>query len=210
VLQPAYGLSPELFYFSLEKFALFFTVSYNAGLFLLIITAALFLIDLLNRRQQMGILNAMIYLGSALFFLPLFCGNDPIIIVSSHATSHGLQYVGFLAFLAFSKSRQEAGCHTLWPLLTFIATMALAVSIVLFPGMLAFVIRPMTEFVASDALSESQFLRSMFGGSVGITLMHYWIDQSAWRLRDPERRNWFKRQYALILPQGEVKAASLQ
>lgn len=86
--------------------------------------------------------------------------------------------------------------------------MALAVSMTLFPGMLAFVVRPITEFVASYSLSESQYLRSMFGGSVGITLMHYWIDQSAWRLRDPERRSWFRRQYALILPQTEVKAAN--
>ncbi len=207
-LQPTYGLSPELFHFSLEKFELFFAVTYKAGLFLFIITVALFLVDIRHRRQKMGILNATIYLGSALFFLPLFCGNDPRITLS-YATSHGLQYVGFLAFLAFSKSRHEARHQTLWPLITFIAIIALAVSMTLFPGMLAFVIRPITEFVASYSLSESQYFRSIFGGSVGITLMHYWIDQSAWRLRDPERRTWFTRQYALILPQTEVRAAHL-
>ena len=207
VLQPAYGLNPELFHFSLEKFELFFAVTYKAGLFLLIITVALFLVDIRHRQQKMGILNATIYLGSALFFLPLFCGNNPTITVS-YATSHGLQYIAFLAFLAFSKSRHEARHQKLWPLITFIAIMALAVYMTLFPGILAFAIRPMTEFVASYSLSESQYFRSVFGGSVGITLMHYWIDQSAWRLRDPERRSWFTRQYALILPRTEVEAAN--
>ena len=204
-LPPKYGLDPDLFGFSQGKFELFFAVTYLVGLSLLMITAGLFLIDVLYRRRQMGVLNATIYLGSALFFLPIFCGNNPLITVSSYTTSHGLQYVAFLAFLAFSKSRYEAGHQTIWPLITFTVIMALAVSITLYPSMLAFVSRPITEFIAGYSLSESQFLRSVFGGSVGITLMHYWIDQSVWRLRDPERRSWFRTQYALILPQTELK-----
>ncbi len=36
------------------------------------------------------------------------------------------------------------------------------------------------------------------GVAMGILLMHFWFDQSIWRLKDPESRQWVRKRYAFL------------
>lgn len=183
-LWPHLGLGTSHFKFDLAIADTIFFPLFWIGMALSIaLVAAAAYHAVINLRQWPR--YALLYFVSVAFFLPIYLSNDILIAFVSYAVAHGLQYLVFLGFHAGGRSVSRA---TL-----ILATAALLVAIAS-----GYAIWNHIGSVVALAWDKEQTVRIVAGMLWGLTIAHFWFDQSLWKLRVPSRRDWMRERYAFL------------
>lgn len=199
-LRPSYTLDGSVFTFNFSWLSSWNYVSYNLGFFLIVVVGLISFLQISTVIRTAGFLHTLLFLSTTLFFLPIFLSRQPIITFASYATAHGLQYLVFLGFHAWGRKGPHGESllkNISWPL--YLITIALGIIYVLAPYAISEFNGRTFELILGHRLPDSQNIRSAFGIFIGITTVHFWVDQTLWRMRDPDRRAWLLDRYAYLI-----------
>lgn len=219
VFAPGLMLDPSLYPFDLSAIQPAIPILFNvgAGLYVGVIAFA-FVYFVRNRRRFSGVRTALywmcVFWYSGIFAVPEYT----LLHLALFTTAHGLQYLVFLGFHAYSSSQFR------WQSLRLTKTREAASS---FSRNLAFCGLPALILLGSIAaawwiwsnqsrlFSGAGFLIDQFivhdgvlklgvGFILGLTMAHYWVDQHIWRFKSPERRKWLMQRYPFLAASQNV------
>ncbi|MDX6740691.1 hypothetical protein [Actinocorallia sp. A-T 12471] len=120
----------------------------------------------MRRRRSRPPAFAAVYLGSLLFFTPVFVLDAPYAAVAGLIVAHGLQYLLIVGMVAVTP-RPGGG-------LPGVATMF---AVALVGGLLL-------NLASHLHGSPHAWERALYGAFLGVTMAHFVIDAGLWRLRD--------------------------
>ncbi len=133
------------------------------------------------RRRADGVATLFFFQG-IVFYLPVaFMASRAIVVLG---IAHALQYFLFMAYLVFPPASRPSSTHPLvrirW---TQLAVVAAAVTVVGGFGRL---------------LLNRSGVDALVGLSVGLSILHYILDASIWRLRDPLPRSYMAERFPFL------------
>lgn len=142
-----------------------------------LILFALSLLHVFRDRARMTWSSAVIFIFSVNFFLPSFLDAISVPTLFALTTfAHGCQYVVFLLFHA-------AGYRGGGRWATAGMLLALGAGLLITSDLYHF------HWSGYDVAP---------GVAMGILLMHFWFDQTIWRLKEPESRRWVQKRFAFL------------
>lgn len=171
----------------------------------------------MRRRPQRSVPETMLYLGSLVFFVPVYLSTAPLVAFWSYGTAHAMQYLLFLGYHATGWSYglgRNPPRRWPWGVLGLASLVIFAVSVHLLLSAQQSLAAPVgaaidsaTEWLGNGPLSNRAVVRAGLGVALGVTLAHFWLDQHLWRLRDPSRRAWVRDRYAFLFSREAPAAA---
>lgn len=200
-----FNLDRSIFPFDYGEMLMLPIVLYYLGIILTICSISYALYLIIKTRLYVSPINCLIFLASALFFVPVFILNDFFTTFFIYGTAHGLQYILILGFHSVSNlqnSKVKPNHITLFLILSpiFIFIMACILLSIIWSN-LYFFIPEVERFISSFTtyiISEERSVRIIMGVLYGVTLAHFWFDQNLWRLRQPQTANWIKFRYSFL------------
>jgi hypothetical protein len=121
------------------------------------------------------VVNALFLLLCNLFFLPAFLSNDNSVNFFTYATAHGLQYILFMSAIALPDIKKS-----IIPAILFIGCLLCG------------------GWLFTNQWGESAISVFVSGGFLGLTIAHFVVDAHAWKLSQPEQREFIKKRLNLI------------
>ena len=131
-----------------------------------------------------------VYASALVFWLPVFMFGSPYAAVAGLTIAHGLQYL-LLVGLVADGGRRSTG--RLLPL-------AALGNIALIGGALL--------AAASHLHSASPAWRVLYGGYLGVVMVHFVIDGGLWRMRDSFPRSFLAARVPYLLPGGRPEGSA--
>jgi hypothetical protein len=159
---------------------------YYLGLICAVPLTAMAAILLFKSYRDGNYLFGLAIFSSITFLFTMYVSRSYAVGFLSFTVAHGLQYLIFLfAHSAKSGSMRGTGSGTS---LLIAAPVALATCIAL--GYLIWEYAPNAE--------SDQF--PLLGRAIifSITLVHFWVDQFLWRMKDKERASWIKARFGFV------------
>jgi hypothetical protein len=214
VFAPALTLNYELFPFDLSIASKFGKLSYYLGLIIYIFLLPLVFRHIIQNIKEYNFFNLSLYLGSVCFFLPIFIFSNPLFTLASYTTAHGFQYLVFLSWHSFYRSKSilknQDGLeidkyflprrYFFWiPIVFFLASIFLALTI----WQTAAGIQTDSNFTF-NLIKISQDEKTVFLVKLalsvisGITMVHYWVDQHLWKFTNSDRRLWLMTRFPFL------------
>lgn len=144
--------------------------------------------------KQQYLFGIAIFL-SVTFLFTMYLSRDYTLGFLSFAAAHGLQYLVFLFAHSIGRGR-EAFARRQFSL----AVVAAPVTLLLVMGA--------GRLIWSGAFADQSSATLPFAVSVvlSLTLVHFWVDQFLWRMKNKERADWMKSRFGHVLPGGPVAA----
>ncbi len=119
---------------------------------------------------------------SVTFLFTMYVSRDYTLGFISFAAAHGLQYLIFLGAHSVSRGK-EVVCRRRLPVLIVLAPAAL-----------------LLFMAASRLIAVQPGGASTIGISVmlSVSLVHFWVDQFLWRMKDKDRAAWMKARFGFV------------
>lgn len=152
-----------------------------------LLAVALGVVLMSRKRSTFNLNRTMFFLFSLLFFTPQYLYPTTEIGFTTYSVSHSLQYLFFLAIVAFNA---DDTCHqyksqlppNLWAPLVFAGLILVGGSIITIRGEFGTMIFRLTGSAALGKL--------VTGAMFGFVVAHFVIDAHAWRLREKPQREF--------------------
>ena len=219
VFAPGLMLDPSRYPFDLRIIQPAIPILFNvgAGLYAGVIVFA-FVYFVRNRRRFGGVRTAL-YWMCVFWYSGIFAVPDyPLLHLALFTTAHGLQYLVFLGFHAYSSSQfrwqslrhtptRETGrsfCRDLarcgLPALTLLGSITAAWWIWSNQSRLF----SSAGSLIDQLIVHDGVLKLGVGFTLGLTMAHYWVDQHIFRFKSPERRKWLMQRYPFLAASQNV------
>ncbi len=182
-MAPGYFVGPENMQMSEETLWLI-DGAFRLGAISAALTAAAAVYFMLRAWREKYWLTGVSLFLSICFLLPMYIGRDYMVGIGSTAIAHGLQYLIFLS--VHSGANKPAGLN--WRYGVFIAP-AMLLLIVLFGHML---------WSRAPTYKPDSLPTVGIAVLFSLTLVHFWLDQYLWRMKDKDRASWIKERFAFI------------
>jgi hypothetical protein len=208
---PGLMLDPNKYHFDLAPLESVIPVLYGLGMLLYVVVVVYGAIHFLGHRSRFGGYRTAVYWMCVFWYAPIYLfPSYPMLNFALFTTSHGLQYLVFLGFHAYSVSCVRARASSAFK--EDQRPLALTVAVSLLPAMLltgSMVVawwmwsnqgtllqgasRMIDRIIADDGV-----FKVGSGLILGLTLAHYWVDQHIWKFNNPERRKWLLQRYPFL------------
>ncbi|WP_194927058.1 hypothetical protein [Catenulispora pinisilvae] len=152
--------------------------------------AVTFGIVLWARRVRRCTWSALAYVGSVLFFAPVFLFRSPYAAVAGLTIAHGLQYVLIMSLIAGSTAAPQVR----W---LDSAAQSSGLRLLLFTNLAVVLGAILTS--ASHLHDGSAPGRALYGAFLGAVMAHFVIDAGLWRLRDEFPRRFLSSRLPYLL-----------
>lgn len=133
-------------------------------------------------RRQQYLFGLGLFL-SVTFLFPMYVSHDYSLGFVSFAGAHGLQYLVFLAAHSAGRGREAA------------IRLGLPVAVLAAPAALSL-------FMASGrliAVEPGKITSIGIAIMLSVSMVHYWVDQFLWRMKNKERADWMKSRFGFVL-----------
>ncbi len=213
IFSPNYMLDPNLFAINSDRFNDYADFTHDIGkkLYLILIIFSGYYLFL--NKKNFSLMTASMFVICILWFFPIFYLFEyPLLSFASWTVSHGFQYLVILFSHSLNLVDKERSIENFSlqnldekksKMIRYIISITpfIFLLFIMFIGKEIWVNQPLL-FSGLDVIfkniEENSILKLGFGLILGITLAHYFVDQFLWRLKDPEKRHWFKSRFPYI------------
>lgn len=213
VFWPGLMLNPDIYPFDLSKIEPVVPILFNVGMVLYVGIIIFAVAHFVQHRQRFVGSPNLIYWICVFWYSTIYLFPDyPLMNLALFSTSHGLQYLVFLGFHSYFRSRDKArlrrnlevgpalSSKVVNLVLSLIPIAILIVSMLVGRWLWAHQNDMFENFgtLIQTIVAHDGVLKVGIGMILGLTMAHYWVDQHIWKFKNPERRKWLLQRYPFL------------
>ncbi|MBL19925.1 MAG: hypothetical protein CMC82_08945 [Flavobacteriaceae bacterium] len=168
------------------EFQNYIDLFYEFGMILFLLSLFFIMYHVFQMIKKQHYFYALGFFICSTFLFTMYVSKDLMIGYGAFAAAHGLQYLVFLFFHSFNNvKKNHITFKSFYPIIALICIL--------------FVAKFLWE--NGSSLDEKFDDFALLGMSIilGITVVHFWIDQYIWQMKNPDRRKWLKKRFDFIL-----------